>query len=240
MNYPEFQKMRLSLKSCIFCLPFGGRRKKKKEKEVEIRRGERKQKKKNEFGPLSHWIVIHGLAWWMPPSRQEPSWNLVYACNLCGEISILGHLPARLFLLLQWEQYFQVRRRLQLQNWQLKFYFNIFSLYSSSMPFFLHHICGKRINLFMAVWNKFILIWNKLKILAGASLVAQWLRICLLMQGTRVRALVWEDLTCRRATGPVSHNYWACASGACAPQQERPQQWEARAPRWRVALACRT
>ena len=41
----------------------------------------------------------------------------------------------------------------------------------------------------------------------GASLVAQWLRICLLMQGTRVRALVWEDPTCRGATGPVSHNY---------------------------------
>ena len=40
----------------------------------------------------------------------------------------------------------------------------------------------------------------------GASLVAQWLRICLPMQGTRVRALVWEDPTCRGATGPVSHN----------------------------------
>ena len=39
-----------------------------------------------------------------------------------------------------------------------------------------------------------------------ASLVAQWLRICLLMQGTRVRALVWEDPTCRGATRPVSHN----------------------------------
>ena len=24
--------------------------------------------------------------------------------------------------------------------------------------------------------------------------------------GTRVRALVWEDPTCRGATGPVSHN----------------------------------
>ena len=40
-----------------------------------------------------------------------------------------------------------------------------------------------------------------------ASLVAQWLRICLLMQGTRVRALVWEDPTCHGAAGPVSHNY---------------------------------
>ena len=40
-----------------------------------------------------------------------------------------------------------------------------------------------------------------------ASLVAQWLRIRLPMQGTRVRALVWEDPTCRGATRPVSHNY---------------------------------
>ena len=43
------------------------------------------------------------------------------------------------------------------------------------------------------------------------------------MQGTRVRALVWEDPACRRATKPVSYSYWACASGACAPQQERPR-----------------
>ena len=41
----------------------------------------------------------------------------------------------------------------------------------------------------------------------GALLVAQWLRICLLMQGTWVRALVREDPTCCRATGPVSHHY---------------------------------
>ena len=40
-----------------------------------------------------------------------------------------------------------------------------------------------------------------------ASLVAQWLRICLPMQGTRVRALVWEDPTCHGATKPVRHNY---------------------------------
>ena len=31
------------------------------------------------------------------------------------------------------------------------------------------------------------------------------------MQGTRVRALVQENPTCRRATKPVRHNYWACA-----------------------------
>ena len=41
----------------------------------------------------------------------------------------------------------------------------------------------------------------------GASLVAQWLRICLPMQGTWVRGLVWEDPTCRGAARPVSDNY---------------------------------
>ena len=40
-----------------------------------------------------------------------------------------------------------------------------------------------------------------------ASLVAQWLRIRLPMQGTRVRALVRENPTCHGATKPVRHNY---------------------------------
>ena len=48
--------------------------------------------------------------------------------------------------------------------------------------------------------------WLKLKRL-GTSLVAQWLRIRLPMQGTRVRALVREDPTCRGATKPMRHNY---------------------------------
>ena len=40
----------------------------------------------------------------------------------------------------------------------------------------------------------------------GASLVAQWLRIGLPIQGTWVRALIWEDPTCRGATKLVRHN----------------------------------
>ena len=40
-----------------------------------------------------------------------------------------------------------------------------------------------------------------------ASLVVQWLRIHLPMQGTRVRALVQEDPMCYGATKPVHHNY---------------------------------
>ena len=40
--------------------------------------------------------------------------------------------------------------------------------------------------------------------------MAQWLRVRLPMQGTRVRALVWEDPTCGGATKPVHHNYRAC------------------------------
>ena len=40
-----------------------------------------------------------------------------------------------------------------------------------------------------------------------ASLVVQWLRICLPMQGTQVRALVREDPTCHGATKPEHHSY---------------------------------
>ena len=74
--------------------------------------------------------------------------------------------------------------------------------------------------------------------------MAQWLRIHLPMQGTQVWALVWEDPTCRGATKPMLHNYWACAlepvslqllsprataTEVCVPrahalQQEKPQQ----------------
>ena len=92
---------------------------------------------------------------------------------------------------------------------------------------------------------------------AWASLVAQWLRIRLPIQGTRVWALVWEDPTCCGATKPMGHNYWACAlepkepqllspratttearaPRSHTPQQEKPLQWEAHALQQRVAPA---
>ena len=48
---------------------------------------------------------------------------------------------------------------------------------------------------------------NTQKSLAGTSLVAQRLRICLPRQGTWVCAPVQGDPTCRGATKPVRHNY---------------------------------
>ena len=47
--------------------------------------------------------------------------------------------------------------------------------------------------------------------MVGTSLMEQWLRICLPMQGMRVQALDREDPTCRRATKPMRHNYLTCA-----------------------------
>ena len=44
----------------------------------------------------------------------------------------------------------------------------------------------------------------------GTSLGAQWFRICLPMQRTLVWSLVQGDPTCRGATKPMCHNYWAC------------------------------
>ena len=46
------------------------------------------------------------------------------------------------------------------------------------------------------------------------SLVVQWLRILLSMQGTQVQSLVWEDPACHRATKPVQRNY----PRLCAPE----------------------
>ena len=42
------------------------------------------------------------------------------------------------------------------------------------------------------------------------------------MQGTRVRALVWEDPTCCGATEPVRHNYQACIPQLLKPARLEP------------------
>ena len=60
-------------------------------------------------------------------------------------------------------------------------------------------------------WRKILtnLLHKNFKL--GTSLVAQWLRIHLPVQVTRVPVLVREDPTCCGATRPVCHNYWASA-----------------------------
>ena len=71
----------------------------------------------------------------------------------------------------------------------------------------------------------------------GASLVAQWQRICLLMQEMWVQSLVWEDSTCLGATKPREPQLLSLGSTAWVPQlwkllsprahaqqQEKPQQ----------------
>jgi len=69
------------------------------------------------------------------------------------------------------------------------------------------------------------------------------------MEGMRVWCLVWNDPMCHGPAKPVCHNYltyaleptyrdcWAPvlkllkpAPRACAPQQEKPRQWEACVP----------
>ena len=70
------------------------------------------------------------------------------------------------------------------------------------------------------------------------SLVAQRLGVRLPVQGTRVRSLVREDLTCDGATGPVRHNCWARVPRAhmlCSGRSHL--QWEARTPKQRPNTA---
>ena len=89
----------------------------------------------------------------------------------------------------------------------------------------------------------------------GVFLVAHWWRVCLSMQETWVWTLVSEDLTVGKlalcipqllslSLEPGTHNCWAhmpqLLKSVClranAPQ-EKPLQWEACVPQWRVALA---
>ena len=100
-----------------------------------------------------------------------------------------------------------------------------------------------------------------LKLYVGTSRVAQWLRICLQMQGIWVQALVQEDPTCCGATKSVRHNYWACilepsshnywacilepsshnywslratTTEACVPRARAPQQ--EKPPQWEACV----
>ena len=68
-----------------------------------------------------------------------------------------------------------------------------------------------------------------------ASLVAQWLRIHLPMQGTRVPSLVREDPHAAEQLSPWATTTEARAPRACALQQEKPLQWEAHTLQRRVA-----
>ena len=68
----------------------------------------------------------------------------------------------------------------------------------------------------------FLIILIEKRLFKGTSLVVQWLRIHLPMQGTRARSLVQEGPTRGGAAKPVSHDCWAWALRACEPQLLKP------------------
>ena len=81
------------------------------------------------------------------------------------------------------------------------------------------HYIYKHTNMDNVQNNKMFLKEN-----SWASLVVQWLRIRLAVQGTLVQSLVREDPTCLGATKPMCPNYW---SFGARTQQEKPPQWVA-------------
>ena len=84
------------------------------------------------------------------------------------------------------------------------------------------------------------------------SLVVQWRRIHLPMQGTQVQCLIWEDSTCRGATKSMLHNYWTCAPelkshNYWAPvlQLLKPECWSSvvrnrKSPQWDLHTAVKS
>ena len=93
--------------------------------------------------------------------------------------------------------------------------------------------------------------WTELN---WAAECAQWIRVCLPMQGRWVWCLVQENFTCWEAAQPQLLSLSAATTEAhvpksqqaaiteahmpraCVPQQEKPSQWEAHAPQQRIAL----
>ena len=73
------------------------------------------------------------------------------------------------------------------------------------------------------------------------SLVAQWWRIHLPVQGIWVKSLFRDNSMGWGATKPVYHNYWACTPRARAPQQGKSLQREAHTPQlgWPMFAATR-
>ena len=76
--------------------------------------------------------------------------------------------------------------------------------------------------------------------MAGTSLVVQWIRIHLRMQGTRVRSLVREDFTRHGAAArPLHHHYRARALEVRSYSYWNPHPWSLCSPT-RQAAAMRT
>ena len=63
------------------------------------------------------------------------------------------------------------------------------------------------------------------KILCGASLVVQWLRIHLPMQGMQVRSPVWEEPTYLGAAKPTPHSYQGCGLEPGTTPAETQDLW---------------
>ena len=83
----------------------------------------------------------------------------------------------------------------------------IFGKYSSVICWGIQ--CAKGYQKLMSKGNFF---WTHIKkIDSGTCLVVPWLRICLPVQGTWVRSLLWEDSICCGATNPTSRSCWAQA-----------------------------
>ena len=104
---------------------------------------------------------------------------------------------------------------------------SIFILYLQSIPALVYFYFT-----FSLLFSTFLTVFSAVSILlcapskvlhiTGTSLVAQWLRICLPVQGTQVRALVQEDPACRGATKLVCHNYWAHVPQLLKPMHLEP------------------
>ena len=94
-------------------------------------------------------------------------------------------------------------------KWVILFFFLIAEL----EEFFVYFACKLSDTCFSNISSQCLtcLFIPLMKFYFKKPMVAQWYRIRLSMQETRVQLLIWKDFTCRGATKPMCHNHLACA-----------------------------
>ena len=121
--------------------------------------------------------------------RQVSSCLWVSVSSLVDSTSLIGPLNG------QWNHTYKAFRVIPGTKQELK---NVHSYYYNS-------------NFNPSLYPTFSLQMEEFKISERGFPGGAVVKNCLPMEGTWVWDMVWEEPTCRGATKPVRHNYWACA-----------------------------
>ena len=109
--------------------------------------------------------------------------------------------------LLPWEPHEQIWSNIaHLSNLVFCFIHSFFPPFTK--PFSKHFLSTYSVpSIISGSWYTVVSRYDLKKLIVGTSLVVQWLRVCLPMQGSPTESLVRGDTICHSTTNPVCCNY---------------------------------